>query len=310
MNFGLLALGLALLWLPLAVGPLARTCRPSEWAKLSTAAYLLGATVVSLALVMTALPFVLHLVRLDGVLAICDPAVHHLMIGGPLPALAAIALVGFVAPVVLRAARRSREAARRARIEPWVGTHLDGGDYELVVVPTPAVLAVGVPGHRPQVVISEGLVSRLDRRGVEAVIGHEIAHHRLGHRNLLVAIAAIEAGLCFVPLVRRSAASVRESLEAWADDHAIDTQAIAPAALASALHELTGPDEGCISPERGVAAQDRTSRLADRDRDHQPSATARRLAFAPFLTLSAGAVVLALGWMASSQHLVAFGGYC
>jgi len=304
MNFGLLALGLALLWLPVASEPLARRCRPAEWARLSTAALIIGALAVSLALIMTAVPFLLHLVRLDGALAICDPAVHHLMVGGSPPALVAIVLVGLLALIAFRAARRCRAAARRARIEPWIGTHLDVGDYELVVVPTGEPLAVGVPGHRPQVVISEGLIGRLDRPSIEAVIGHEIAHHRLGHRWLLVAIAAIEAGLGFVPFVRRSATIVRESLEEWADEHAIDTQAVAPAALASALRELTEDEPSIASP----AAQSRRARLAHRDR--RPSLAARRLASAPFLALGTGAVVLTLGWLASSQHLIAIGGYC
>jgi hypothetical protein len=257
---------------------------------------------------MTAIPPLLHAVNLEGVVAICDPVVHRLMLGGPFVGWSAVALVVVVVCLMASAIRTSSRALGNARVELWLGEHVPRGDYELVVLPTPELLAFGVPGHLPQVVVSEGLVAELEPERLDAVIGHEVAHHRLGHRRYLVMTVVIERALGWMPIIRRSTDALRETLEVWADDVAVESVATSREALHEALVQVTTSADAGGGTGRPTGLRNRTERLSDLWRC-SPVAL-RGLTYLPAGALACCAAVLAVGWSLSSQQMLALGGYC
>ncbi|GAC49939.1 M56 family metallopeptidase [Gordonia aichiensis] len=111
-------------------------------------------------------------------------------------------------------------------------THpLFGRDIRMIDVEQP--LAYCLPGIRQRVVLSEGVVSRLSRDELVAVIAHERAHLRARHDLVLEAFIALHEA--FPRFVRSSSAlgSVELLVEALADDQAV--RATAPTTLGRAL---------------------------------------------------------------------------
>jgi hypothetical protein len=306
MNFGLILIGLALLAFPGIWASRSRGCPPHEWTRVAGWAIGIGGVCVLVGLTMTALPPVLHTVQLEGLLAVCDPVVHSLMLGGAFVGWTAVVLTLVMSVVAATAIRTSRRLVRRARIEPYLGRHVRGDDYELVVLPTSELLAFGVPGALPQVVVSEGMVMEFDPERLDAVIGHEVAHHRLGHRRYMVAVAVVERTLGLLPFVRRSAEAVRESLEVWADDSAVESHNATREALHAALLAVTASSSP--GSDGAAALQTRTTRLTEPFRC-SPIAT-RGLTYLPAGALACSAAVLVAGWMLSSHQMFALGGYC
>jgi Zn-dependent protease with chaperone function len=305
-NFGLVLVGLALLAFPGLAAARSRRCPAHEWARVTAWAIGLGATSVVAGLVMTALPPVLHSVQLEGLLAVCDPVVHSLMLGGPIVGWAAVVLT--VAGVAGSAAAllSNRRAVRRARIEPYLGRHIAADDHELVVIPTPALVAFSVPGSPPQIVVSEGMVDELDPQRLDAVIGHELAHQRLGHRRYLIVVGIVERTMGFLPFVRRSTEAARESLELWADDVAVESRPATREALRGALVAVASV--GAPSVHVSTAVQLRTRRLTE---TVGCSHVARRgLTYLPAGALACCAAAFVAGWMLSSHQMMALGGYC
>jgi Zn-dependent protease with chaperone function len=308
MNFGLLLVGLALLSFPALVGPRSGRLPPAEWARVATTALALGAVCVYAGLIATTLPPVLHMLQLEGLFGICDPVVHSLMIGGPPVGWAAAVLAALITMSGIQALRRNRRATRVARIEPWLGTHSERAGYDLVVIPTPALVAMGVPGDVPQIIVSEGLVSELDDARLQAVVEHEAAHLRLQHHRYLAVVAIVEKALRMAPFVRRSALAIRQSLEVWADDRAVATARASEQTLHSALLTVA---TSTFSPSDEYSVGHVMTR-ARRLIHPAPclSATVRGLTYLPAGGLLCGAAVLAIGWVLSSHQMLSLGGYC
>jgi hypothetical protein len=308
MNFGLLLVGAALLAFPAAIGARAGRLPSAEWTRVSVLVLVLGAWCVYLGLVMTAIPPLLHSLDLEGVLGICDPVVHNLMTGGPQVGWAAAGLAAVVTTRAMHALLRARRARRAARVQPWLGEHVPHGDFDLVVLPTSALIAVGVPGPIPQVVISQGLMDELDPTRVDAVVGHELAHLRLGHRPLLVVVTVVERALGLVPLVRRSAHVVRQALETWADDVAIQHAHATEPALHAALVTVATAQRQPGDRRAYEAVTTRARRLL-----HPVpclSATVRGLTYLPAGGLLFGGAALVIAWVVTSQQMVSLSGYC
>jgi Zn-dependent protease with chaperone function len=305
-NFGLLLVGIALLAFPGLWAARTRGCPPKEWTRVSVWAIGTGAAAVFLGLAMTGLPPLLHTVQLDGLLAVCDPVVHRLMVGGPLVGWTAMLLSLVIACSAAAAVRTTRRAVRRARIEPWLGRHVPGDGYEVVVLPTTELIAFGVPGSVPQVVISEGLVEALEPARLDAVIGHEVAHHRLHHARYLLVAAVVDRALGVLPFVRRSTRALEESLEVWADEFAVEARGATREALHGALVAVSA--EQARGSGGGIGLGARAARLTERVRCSPVAA--RGLTYLPAGVLAGCGALLGVGWAASSQHMLALGGYC
>jgi hypothetical protein len=257
---------------------------------------------------MTALPTALHTFDLDGLLSICDPFVHHLMIGGPLIGWAAAAIVIVVSVGCVHGLVRSRRAARITRAAAALGTKWRRGDYEFVVLPTVALVAVGVHRPRPQVVVSKGLIDELDEERINAVIGHELAHLHLRHGRYLVGVSTVECALGFLPMVRRSAQVVRDAVETWADDAAIEGAHASDLALHSALHTVARANRHPDDLQAIGTVATRARRLMA----PAPclSATVRGLNYLPAGGLLSSAALLVVGWALTSQRLLGVGPSC
>lgn len=177
---------------------------------------------------------------------------------GTLIACAALGLLGVSAYAVVGRVGRTRSERRDLRVEPGFGTHEYRPGFDLVTVPCRAPIAYSLGGRRPQVVLSTGLLGRLDERGRAAVVEHEAAHVRAGHDHLLGLAAVADSALWFVPWARSATATLRLLLERWADDEA--SRAVGRPAVRAAL--LAAVDADPLPAQ--VASLSRAGALARR----------------------------------------------
>lgn len=298
----LLAVGLLLLSLPGLAPQPPRRLPPHEWATMALLATLSGAGAVLVALVLAAVPALTAVLGVPAIADHCRGALAPLateptFVSWLAGAAAAVLLVTLVTRVL-----HSTRAARRARVEPWLGEHHAREDFDLVTVPTSSPLAFGVPGPSPQVVISTGLAQCLGTDELEAVVSHEAAHLRLHHSAVLAVLHGIEASLGMLPFVRRTIGRLRAALEVWADAAALDGATDRRSALRTALVGLT--DTRCTV----TAESDRIARLARRSVPRP--LLVRAALYAPVLVLVVAVALTAVGWFTSAHHAVALGDPC
>lgn len=306
----LVAIGAALLVVPgLVLAPL-RRLEPAQSAKATAACLLIGAATLEVALLLWAAPTVLQAVDDAAFASACSTVIDRLAPGGPVVGWVAAFLAGLVATRALRATIRARRQADAARVEPGLGRHVDRGAFDLVIVPTERLVAVSVPGARPQVVLSEGLMRTLTPREVEAVIRHEAAHHGLAHHRYLMLASVLEQTLRRVPLVRRSTATLRNALERWADDAATDTawrrssdlrDAIVGVACAKVAYEASA-----VGLKSSVL--DRVDRLVSATRVHRELSWV--FVYTPIAMVAIVTLALVVGWLTTTHHAVALVDYC
>ncbi len=140
-----------------------------------------------------------------------------------LAAVLALELVGVLALSWFRTAR-----ARRRHRELLELVVAPGVAPDTRLLEHPAPVAFCIPGARPLLVLSSGMVAELDEAELAAVVAHERAHLRERHHLYLLPFVAWEAALPVLPAAGRAHAAVRELVEMRADD--------------VALHELDGTD--------------------------------------------------------------------
>jgi len=128
-------------------------------------------------------------------------------------------LLGVLALSWFRTARTRRR--HRALLELVVQPAADLPDTRLLDHPAP--VAFCIPGARPLLVLSSGMVAELDDAQLAAVVAHERAHLREHHHLLLLPFVAWEAALPVLPAAARAHAAVRELVEMRADDVALST---------------------------------------------------------------------------------------
>jgi len=300
--------GAALVALPGLVGTPLRV-PAAEWARVAAASLFAGFATIETGLLLLALPTVLRALHAAGVASICEHVLTPLAPGGAVLGWTCALVATVIGVRAWRSGRRAFRTACAVEAEPWLGRHEDRGDFELVVLPTDALLAVSVPAPQPQVLISDGLVERLDADQLEAVICHEATHHRCGHWRYLLLATAVERGLRPLPLVARSTQSLRNALEVWADDTAAGKSASGRALVCSAIVAVAGPVEDTTAPKGPRRAlRDRTRRL---ERGPATRGLPWRLAVhAPTLVLAFITVVLLATWAVGTQHAAALTHLC
>jgi hypothetical protein len=136
--------------------------------------------------------------------------------------LAAVLAFELLGVLVLSWARTARTRRRhRALLELVVQPSAALPDTRLLEHPAP--VAFCIPGARPLLVLSSGMVAELDEGQLAAVVAHERAHLKEHHHQLLLPFVAWEAALPVLPAAARAHAAVRELVEMRADDVALSS---------------------------------------------------------------------------------------
>ena len=167
-----------------------------------------------------------------------DPVRGDHWVAMTLAAVLALELVGVLALSWFRTARARRR--HRQLLELVVAP---GVEPDTRLLEHPAPVAFCIPGARPLLVLSSGMVAELDEAELAAVVAHERAHLREHHHLYLLPFVAWEAALPVLPAAGRAHAAVRELVEMRADD--------------VALHDLDGTDPRRTLAQAIVAAAGR-----------------------------------------------------
>ncbi|KQS71352.1 M56 family metallopeptidase [Modestobacter sp. Leaf380] len=178
--------------------------------------------------------------------------------------LAAVLALELLGVLLLSLVRTARTRARhRELLELLVGP---ATDVEARVLDSPVPAAFCIPGARPLLVLSSGMVSELDADQLAAVVAHERAHLRERHHLLLLPFVAWRAALPVLPAADRAHDAVRDLVEMRADDVAL-RELTSPAprrTLAEAIVAAAegGAPHGALAVNGGPLAQ-RVTRLLD-----------------------------------------------
>ncbi|HEV7870179.1 MAG TPA: M48 family metalloprotease [Modestobacter sp.] len=168
--------------------------------------------------------------------------------------LAGVLAFELVGVLVLSWVRTTRTRWRhRALLELVVQPSAARPDTRLLDHPAP--VAFCIPGARPLLVLSSGMVAELDDDQLAAVVAHERAHLKEHHHLLLLPFVAWEAALPVLPAAARAHAAVRELVEMRADDVAL-TSLSGPAprrTLARAIVAAAGGAGGAGVPDGALA---------------------------------------------------------
>jgi len=160
-------------------------------------------------------------------------------------------LLGVLVLSWVRTARTRRR--HRELLELVVRPSAELPDTRLLEHPAP--VAFCIPGARPLLVLSSGMVAELDGDQLAAVVAHERAHLRERHHLLLLPFVAWEAALPVLPAAGRAHAAVRELVEMRADDVALHSlSGTAPRrTLARAIVAAAGGAGGAGVPTGALA---------------------------------------------------------
>jgi Zn-dependent protease with chaperone function len=194
--------------------------RPEVGAPLLAASMIAVVVAVVPAVLVLAIGFLTHLPGFHGSLSWCREVVHdHGHTHPRVPAwlgIPAVALLGLAGARLHRVERSWRRLRRQ---------HSDGVE----VLPSEAVFAYTMPGPGGHVVVSDGLVRRLDERELAVVLAHERAHARHRHdRFVLVGSITVALLPLLAPLHRR----LRFALERWADEETVASLSVARSVVA------------------------------------------------------------------------------
>jgi Zn-dependent protease with chaperone function len=166
---------------------------------------------------------------------------------------AAASVLGIMAAGVVRSVRRYR----RLRTE---------GGQPLEVVTSAEPIAVTLPGRRPRVLISTGLLACLDPQQRAVVYAHELAHARLRHHRFLLAGDLVVSA---IPLLRPLAGRLSHAIERWADEEAatvVGDRRLVATAIARAALVVTAHADGTLAMTAGSVPERVRVLLAPRPR--------------------------------------------
>ncbi|WP_106403086.1 M56 family metallopeptidase [Actinocorallia populi] len=209
----------------------------------------------------------------------------------------AIAVVGWSASITacafVRQARRRR--GHRRQVDLLATRNEDG--VHLIDHAVPA--AYCLPGLRPRIVITSGLVGLLDTRELAAVIDHERAHARGRHHLLLLPFSALASALPHLPAARAAHTGAARLVEMLADDAARERHG--GAAVARALVRVAeGRAQAGPLPTSvlGAAEGALTARVRRLTRQASPIAPWQRaLVYGAALALPAGPLAVLIPCM-------------
>lgn len=211
-----------------------------------------------------------------------------------LAAVLALELVGVLALSWFRTARTRRRHRQLLElvVEP-------GAAPDTRLLEHPAPVAFCLPGARPLLVLSSGMVAELDEAELAAVVAHERAHLREHHHLYLLPFVAWEAALPVLPAAGRAHAAVRELVEMRADDVGLrELDGADPRrTLAQAIVAAAGRPGGAEVPGgalavTGGAVRARVVRLLEPPSPLPPAARWGALAAAVLLLLAPTALLL------------------
>jgi Zn-dependent protease with chaperone function len=149
---------------------------------------------------------------------------------------------GILLAVMARGVIRSTRRYRRLRTE---------GSTPLQIVQTAEPIAVTLPGRRPLVLISTGMLACLDTRQQHVVYAHELAHARLRHHRFLLAGDVVASA---VPFLRPVANRLGHVIERWADEEAalaVGDRRLVATAIAQAALAIDGHTAGTLGMASG-----------------------------------------------------------
>lgn len=226
MTFGFVLPTVAALVASAAIWAASRRLRPSTAARFLTAAIVTGSAAAVAAMTAVGVAYLSEVPRLARAIGWCQAVVsHHQRVPSELGLPAVILFVAM--PLAgARVVRRRRRATACNRS--------DGG---VEILASDQLLAYAVPGRPGHVVVSVGMIRRLDADERRVLLAHEQAH-LTHHHDRFLAIA--EVATATMPLLRPLLARLRFATERWADevaasevgDRRLVARAIASAALA------------------------------------------------------------------------------
>ncbi|WP_240121434.1 M56 family metallopeptidase [Streptomyces sp. MUM 2J] len=198
---------------PLGARPLSERCEPrlATWLLTASALVLGAASTVSLGLLAAT-----GLLRVPQLAGLGHWSAHTAQRDAPtelsVALIAGLLLGGALVTAARMLWRRARTLAAAA-VDAACMPARDG----LVVVDDEVPDAFAVPGLPGRIVVSTGMLDRLDRTERAILLAHERAH-LTGHHFVFVALAQL--GASANPLLRPLAAAVTYTIERWADEDA------------------------------------------------------------------------------------------
>jgi Zn-dependent protease with chaperone function len=149
--------------------------------------------------------------------------------------------------------------------QPGAATGDTRGDVRVRLLDHPLAAAYCLPGVRPRIVLSQGVIDALSPDQLSAVVTHERAHARGRHDLVIQPFRAWQQTFPFLPAAASALASVELLVEMLADDAARRRCRLAP--LAGALRRLAddapaGDGQVAVRAARLAAPPVPLSRLA------------------------------------------------
>jgi hypothetical protein len=219
MSLALALIGVVLLLLPGLSQRVPRHLRPAECSLLIAVALSSGLLLLEFGLALVALPTFFGS-RYDFLGMHTPYALAHLPAGSPILGWPAAALAVVIALLTFRAALQMRTLRKLTDVAGF-GERRNIVGHEVVVLPTPSIVAFASSGGDGRVVLSSGLIDSLPAEHVEAVVRHEAAHVNHSHQRLLALAELVERGAGhLLPPIRRSTDALRLYVERWADEAA------------------------------------------------------------------------------------------
>lgn len=272
---------------------------PPVFAGLVTASLVASAGYVTAGLALLAAPAVGRLMPASAQLGACLRSVEMFEPGGRVMSWVASGLLASAVGALLYRAWRAWRARQALLVPPHLGEHQWQASFDLVTLPTPALLAYSIDGAHPQAVVSQGLKDRLGEAELAAVVAHEAAHLRYRHQRWLITLDAVCALIWFLPWAGRAARAARVAMECWADQDAVAVagrDALRGALLVAAG---TGHAGGPVAAFNGAEAVAERLHMLEGARRRPP-----RLEIPLIAVLSMGTIGAAAGAVASVPRLV------